>query len=669
MPTLRLRWLLPALVLWLSFPAHAAADGAAADGATADGAPPTADVEALEEQAFQQAAALAAPCVVRIETIGGLQQLAPGLSASAVTSGVIVSADGEIVTSAFTFAAKPSSIVVTLADGRRFPARKIATDRQRMITLLKIDATGLPAARPAPRSSFRVGQWSLALGRTFDADHVNVSVGVISALDRIWGKALQSDAKISPVNYGGPLIDIEGRVLGILAPLSPQASGETAGVEWYDSGIGFAVPLVDLLDRLPALRGGEDLFPGLMGVTFRGRASITAQPVVDRVRLNSPAAQAGLKKDDRIVAVDGTPVETVAQVRHILGRKYAGESLEVQVVRGTERLTLRMTLAAELPPYEAGFLGILPARHTEAEAPPPVRFVLPDSPAAEIGLQPHDQIVKWNDQDVSSTSQLADLVSRLPPGATAQLTYRRGETAHTADVKLAAYPSTVPAQVPAAVFPNVSAGTVPQGTTGRRQETLPGHNRTYWMYVPETYRPDRPQGVMVFLHPSGQPLEAAVLRAWKAECDRRGIILVAPQCETPRGWNPNDLEFVHDVLAKVRADLAVDPARIWVQAVGDAGPFAALWAFRERSVVKGLALIEAPLSAELPEHDPEARQQFYVACDPQFAGRRSVMQFVDALRKARYPTVFSQTEKGEAAYLPEAAVAELARWADSLDRI
>ena len=73
----------------------------------------------------------------------------------------------------------------------------------------------------------------------------NVSVGIVSALDRIWGKAIQTDAKISPNNYGGPLVDIAGRVLGVLVPMSPDGSGEVAGVEWYDSGIGFAVPLED----------------------------------------------------------------------------------------------------------------------------------------------------------------------------------------------------------------------------------------------------------------------------------------------------------------------------------------------------------------------------------------------------------------------------------------
>ena len=80
------------------------------------------------------------------------------------------------------------------------------------------------------------------------------SVGIISAVGRIWGRAMQADAKISPVNYGGPLVDLYGRVLGVIVPADPRSEGETAGVEWYDSGIGFAVPLEDILAALPRLK-------------------------------------------------------------------------------------------------------------------------------------------------------------------------------------------------------------------------------------------------------------------------------------------------------------------------------------------------------------------------------------------------------------------------------
>ena len=119
-----------------------------------------------------------------------------------------------------------------------------------MLVLLKVEAEPkLPVPESVPSAEMRVGQWALAVGRTFEASRPNVSVGIVSALGRIWGKAIQTDAKISPNNYGGPLVDISGRVLGVLVPMSPDGSGEMAGVEWYDSGIGFAIPLEGVLRR------------------------------------------------------------------------------------------------------------------------------------------------------------------------------------------------------------------------------------------------------------------------------------------------------------------------------------------------------------------------------------------------------------------------------------
>ena len=97
-----------------------------------------------------------------------------------------------------------------------------------------------------PVDEIRVGQWAIAVGRSFRADRPNISVGIVSALGRMFGKVIQTDADVSTANYGGPLVDIRGRVYGVVVPMAPQATSEVAGAEWYDSGIGFAVPLASL---------------------------------------------------------------------------------------------------------------------------------------------------------------------------------------------------------------------------------------------------------------------------------------------------------------------------------------------------------------------------------------------------------------------------------------
>src|SRR5690606_23272656 len=101
------------------------------------------------------------------------------------TTGVIVSEDGYIISSSFNFVSKPSSIVVRMPDGRPAAAKVVATDHSKMLTLLKIDAKDLTPVQAAPKESIQVGQWSLALGRTYDNALPSVSVGIVSAKDRI----------------------------------------------------------------------------------------------------------------------------------------------------------------------------------------------------------------------------------------------------------------------------------------------------------------------------------------------------------------------------------------------------------------------------------------------------------------------------------------------------
>ena len=177
---------------------------------------------------MKEAVRKVAPSVVQIVTEGGTDMVVTTpkgpvfRKALGPTTGVIVSADGYIISSAFNFLNNPTDILVSVpGHADPYVAKKIATDRNRMLTLIKIDKAGLPVPAAVPVKEIREGQWSIALGRTLNSKRdapPSVSVGVISALGRIWGKAMQTDAKISPVNYGGPIIDIQGRVQGILIP-------------------------------------------------------------------------------------------------------------------------------------------------------------------------------------------------------------------------------------------------------------------------------------------------------------------------------------------------------------------------------------------------------------------------------------------------------------------
>lgn len=636
-------------------------------GALLCSADPTATLEAQTDRAVQQAVSLAAPSVVRIDTVGGIEQLEPGMASAGATTGLIVGEDGYLISSAFHFVSKPSSILVTLPDGRRLPAQLVATDRQRMIALLKIAADRLPVPTVAPRDAYRVGQWAIAVGRTLDAESPSVSVGIVSALNRVWGKAIQTDAKVSPVNYGGPLLDIQGRVLGILAPLSPYESGETAGVEWYDSGIGFAVPLVDVMAVLERLKTGEDLLPGLLGISFNAKDMVRAEPVIDKIRFGSPAEKAGLKIEDRITAVDGTAVERLSEMKHLLGGKYADEVVKFTIQRGDQTLQVDVTLTGELAPYQPAFLGILPAR-SASEAGVMVRIVLPDSPAAQAGLQPQDRIAQIGESPITKPSDLSEQLSRVLPGTAVPVQIVRGTETLDISVTVSTMPRIVPPDLPAQ-GPLGVAERPADLATGQINETLAGHEREYWMYVPTRYRPDEALSLVIFLHPALKTLERDVLQAWRAECELRGIILLAPKIEGPAGWSPNDLEFLVDLIGHVKERYSIAPQRTAVIGMESSAQAAALLAFRQPELIDGLALIDSKPLGQVPENTPERSLSLYCLVRGKSLDAARWPQSIELLRKQGYPSVLTTAEESEAPYPVEAQNAELARWVDSLDRL
>lgn len=641
-------------------------------------------LEGLEEQAFKQAAALADPSVVRIETVGGLEQLDNVLLANGPTSGVVVSADGYIISSSFNFVGKPTSILVTLPDGRRLAARQIANDKSRLLTLLKVDANDLVPAKPVPRDQVKVGQWAIALGRTLDNSTPSMSVGIVSALNRIWGKAIQTDAKTSPVNYGGALIDIEGRTLGVIAPLSPSGSGEMAGVEWYDGGIGFAIPLEDIYASLDRLKEGTDLMPGLMGITLGGGQALNVPATIDRVRFNSPAQQSGLKVGDRILEVDGEKIVRVAQFKSVLGRKYAGDNVRLLVKRGEQSLPFDVSLVGQLIPYETPFLGILPERNVGG---PGVRIRVV-FPKMNLGnLERGDRIVKFNNDEVTDAKSLADLVSRGRPGDKATVTFQREDRTQTTDVTLSSFPEEIVDELPTEVIPAAEKTDAAEAKKadekpaekenaksdepkkGRFTETLAGFDHDYWAYVPEDYNRSHAYGLLVWVHPNGDLMESTIQKEWKSICDRRGLILVAPKSEKIMQWQPGEAEFIKGLIAHFQEKYSIDSSRVVMHTSGSGAPITWLVALKNRDLIKGVVPVSAPFGGIPPENVPETRQQFYFVCGDADKLTPLIKNAVAAFRKLKLPVSLTTIKGLGTKYPPAEDIDRIGRWIDSLDRI
>ncbi|QDT41168.1 Putative serine protease HtrA [Gimesia alba] len=639
--------------------------------------PPASDLESLEERAFKQAAAFVNPSIVRIETVGGQERVGKILTGTGPTSGVIVSRDGLIISSAFNFIGKPSSILVTLPDGRRFPAQVVATDHLKMLTLLKIEAQNLPVPLAVPENELQVGMWSIALGRTFDLDQPSISVGIVSALERIWGKAIQTDAKISPINYGGPLVDINGRLMGILVPLSPGATGETAGVEWYDSGIGFAIPMYDVLKIIPRLNTGKDLHPGLLGITMTGKGDLSSNMKLDRVRYGSPAQVAGVKTGDTLTRLDGKPVNMHSQVKQVLMSKYAGEAVSLTVTRegAKEPLTFKTTLVEKLVPFESGFLGVLPQRESKTETKPGVgvRFVFSKSAAANAGLKPKDRILEFNKQKVASAEALALMVNHLRPGETATLLVSRDQKPLTVNVKLQATPNIVESSLPSQARPSRTAEENEQDKikVGHFKDQLPGHEQSFWAYVPENYDPSYKYGLMVWIHPPGNTMESTVFKEWKSICEQRGIILVGPAAQDVIRWNRDEAEFVKEVVESMQTRYAIDAKRIFLVSHANGAEFVFQLAFKYRDLFRGVAVSDASLQDRPPETDPDYPLSLYFVLNANNPLNQLLQPRIEAIRKMNYPTVFQllKDDRQAGQYLKQPQLEEIGRWADSLDRI
>ena len=310
------------------------------------------DLSALEAAAFRAAADRVADSVVQVQCVGGRRRVGGVALGDGPGTGLVVSPDGLILTSRFHFARRPNAILVTLPGGTRLPARLLGSDASRGLVLLKVD---LPEGTPplkvpavADADTARPGAWALAIGRTFESTAVNVSVGVVSATDRMWGKAIQTDAKISPSNYGGPLVDIHGNVWGLLVPLSPNREGEVAGAAWYDSGIGFAIPYETIRKVLPRLAQGENLQGGFLGVSLVQEQNwFSLTPEIQVVHPDSPAEAAGLEVKDQILAVDRQPVATIAELMYRLKPHLAGDEVELLIRRDGEQLGKTVVLTAE----------------------------------------------------------------------------------------------------------------------------------------------------------------------------------------------------------------------------------------------------------------------------------------------------------------------------------
>ena len=631
-----------------------------------------------EQRAMQAAVKHVSPSIVQIRTVGGMDRVGSTHITQGPTTGLIVSTEGYIVSSAFNFVQQPSSILVRMASGKQVPAELVARDKNRMLVLLKVKVEeSLPVPEATPYDEIRVGQWSVAAGRTFHNDRVAVSVGIVSAVNRMYGRVVQTDANVSVANYGGPLIDITGRVLGVLVPMSPQSAGgegsELAGTEFYDSGIGFAVPLEHVLGILDRWREGKDLLPGKLGVGLKKGGGLFELPEISSVWQGSPAAEAGWKPKDVIVAVDGQPIDTQSQLRFQLVPRYAGDKLLVTVRRGNEQLQSKVTLTGKLAAFRRSFLGVLPMRNEsgETESGVTVRGIWPKSPAARAGLKQGDRITKLGEYDIKNLSEALESLSGFSVDSSVSIEFERKGKKRTLKAKLAETSNEI---LPRGVLSRGNRA----ARDGRSQVAelkplrLLQFAQTVYYYAPRQDGASGSRGLLLWLSSSDPADNQMLFDAWKESCDRDGLVLVVAHSSSASGWVADDAAFLVTLLRTLRRRFDLDPHRAVICGSGKAGQLAYALALRTSNGLSGAIGIDAPLprTLRLPPSLPGRRLALLTVESKNSSFAPLIRRDIERLREAGYAASWLERDSldGADGQLSPEARDGIARWIDGLDR-
>ena len=275
--------------------------------------------------------------------------------AQSLGSGVIVSADGYVLTNAHVVGGTRgvvSEVSVILSDKREFRAKIVGADEVTDLAVLKINATKLPTIPWGDSSKLRVAEWVLAIGNPFGVFNQSVTLGIVSATGRtVQGLGtesfIQTDAAINRGNSGGALINARGELVGI----NTAIYSETGGYQ----GIGLAVPsnlarkTLDELVRTGTIRRGTIAGIELATLTSEYaeqlRAPDTRGVLVMSVDPRAPAADAGLRRGDIIVEFNGTTIEGGPHFIRLVSDAQVGSTVTLSIIRDGRRATVRVPIS------------------------------------------------------------------------------------------------------------------------------------------------------------------------------------------------------------------------------------------------------------------------------------------------------------------------------------
>jgi putative serine protease PepD len=271
-------------------------------------------------------------------------------------SGFVIDRPGHIVTAAHVVD-NATSITVKLQDGTTRPAAVLGTDNATDIAVLKIDPTGLTLhpLKLGSSASLGIGDAVAAIGDPFSYER-SISTGIISGVDRTIeapngftvAHALQTDAALNPGNSGGPLLDSQGRVIGVVDQIASNGADQS-------SGVGFAVSIDLVSKELSSLMNGQSVRHAYLGLST-SNATGTTGALVGQVTSGSPADDAGAKASDVVTALGATAVNDSNDLVAAIAGHHPGDTVTLTVRRGASTLHLTAKLGTQ-PTQSVGLTG------------------------------------------------------------------------------------------------------------------------------------------------------------------------------------------------------------------------------------------------------------------------------------------------------------------------
>lgn len=366
-----------------------------------------------------------------------------------VGSGFIISEDGYILTNTHVVAGA-SDIYVTFTNGQEYEADVIGTDARTDVALIKIDAQNLKPLPIGTSSTLKKGQWVLAIGSPFGLEST-VTSGIVSAINRDTGDYLpfiQTDVAVNPGNSGGPLLNLNGEVVGINSQIVSRSGGFM--------GISLAIPIDEAMRVVKQLKEHGKVTRGRIGVQIGPVSDEVAKAIgldsakgamVSDVQPGGPADKAGVQAGDVIIDFNGEPIDQWSDLPRIVGGTKPDTRATMKVWRKGKVVSLRVRVGefdsdeaaqadsgsqAEEMATNALGLGVRPVPADVLESQNLKRGVMVTTakgPAAMVGIAPGDIILTLNETDITNPEQFDELVKGLDTSKKAALlVYREGQT-------------------------------------------------------------------------------------------------------------------------------------------------------------------------------------------------------------------------------------------------